>query len=148
MITESRWKHILGVARKAKALAEKMRPNDNCFAQDMFLLGMLHDFGYEFSETGKDHAVTGGKILKRQGYKYWQEVAAHGHPDAVPATDELFILNCADMMTNAGGEECTMEERISDIAKRYGRASPAYEKSVFAAKQLQSDARYIYLKNE
>ena len=38
MITENRWLHILGVARQAKRLAEKMRPNDVLFAEDMFLV--------------------------------------------------------------------------------------------------------------
>lgn len=42
MIIENRWKHILGVARKAKELALKFRPNDEKYAEDMFLLGLVH----------------------------------------------------------------------------------------------------------
>lgn len=54
MITSNRWQHILGVARKAKILAQALRPNDEKYSEDMFLLGMLHDFGYEFTENGKN----------------------------------------------------------------------------------------------
>ena len=34
MISENRWQHILGVARKAKILADKLKPN-----HIVFLLG-------------------------------------------------------------------------------------------------------------
>ena len=36
MITQNRWQHILGVARKAKMLAKKLKPNDTQYAEDMF----------------------------------------------------------------------------------------------------------------
>lgn len=44
MITQNRWQHILGVARKAKMLAEKLKTNDTQYAEDMFLLGIMHGF--------------------------------------------------------------------------------------------------------
>ena len=47
MITENRWQHILGVARKAKILAGKLKPDSAQYAEDMFLLGVMHDLGYE-----------------------------------------------------------------------------------------------------
>ncbi len=145
MITENRWLHILGVARKAKEFASKMRPDDEHYAEDMFLLGLLHDLGYEFAETGQDHALIGGKILKRSGYRYWQEVAGHGKPEAADMTDELFILNCADMSVRADGKNCTMSERLKDIASRYGIASPAYRKTVSEINRLLSDPRWAKL---
>ena len=40
MITEKRSKHILGVARKAKELALKLKPNDEKYAKRrIFLFG-------------------------------------------------------------------------------------------------------------
>lgn len=105
MITENRWLHILGVARQTKRLAEKMRPNDVLFAEDMFLLGMLHDFGYEFTENGKGHAAADAEILKRQGYKNWKIIAEHGNPEIKEMSDALFILNCADMTVSAEGKK-------------------------------------------
>ncbi len=146
MITENRWKHILGVARKAKEFALKMKPNDEKYAEDMFLLGLLHDLEYEFSETGYRHSGIGGEILKRSGYKYWNEVADHGYSENTDMTDELFILNYADMSVAVDGKICTMVERLEDIGIRYGIDSSAYRKSVLEIEKLRSDARYSKLK--
>ena len=68
MITKDRLQHMLAVARKAQALAEKIRPGDKEYAQDMFLLGLLHDLGYEFTNDPMQHATIGANILKRARY--------------------------------------------------------------------------------
>ena len=142
MITENRWKHILGVARKAKELALKLHSNDEKYAEDMFLLGLLHDVGYEFMESNASHAVIGGEILKRSGYKYWQEVTYHGNEMAEDMSDELFILNTADMTTGPNGENFTFEERLEEITQRFGNESSAYKKCVIEVQKLKTDARY------
>ena len=147
MITSTRWQHILGVARRAKALAEKMRPADEAFAEDMFLLGMLHDFGYEFAENPSDHPSVGAEILKRQGYRYWKEVADHGNINVKEVSDALFVLSCADMTTGPGGERFTMQERIDNMAERYGQDSRHHKKAMIAAEMIQADPRYLSLKN-
>ena len=144
MITSVRWQHILGVARRARLLAEKLRPKDKQFAEDMFLLGMLHDFGYEFAEEPGDHPDVGGEILKRQGYRYWKEVANHGNVNVTEVSDALFVLSCADMTTGPSGESFTMQERIDNIAQRYGEDSHAHKKAVIAEKKLQADPRYHF----
>ena len=142
MITSARWQHILGVARKAKVLAERLRPQDEQFAQDMFLLGMLHDFGYEFSDNPSDHPAIAAEILKRQGYRYFNEVANHGNIDVTDVPDELFVLSCADMTTGPNGENFTMRERVNNMAERYGKGSHSHKKAMFAAEKLQADPRY------
>lgn len=147
MITYARWQHILGVARRAQALAEKLRPEDKAFAQDMFLLGMLHDFGYEFAENPGEHPQIGAEILKRQGYRYWREIENHGNVNVTEVSDELFILSCADMTTGPGGERFTMRERIDNMAQRYGKDSHAHKKATVAAGKLQADPRYQLLKS-
>lgn len=142
MISENRWKHILGVARKAKMLAEKLKTNDTQYAEDMFLLGIMHDLGYEFMESNASHAAVGGEILKRSGYQYWQEVALHGDETVDDMTDELFILNCADMSTGPNGEDFTFDERLKEIAQRFGEDADAYKKCVIEVEKLKSDKRY------
>ena len=142
MISENRWQHILGVARKAKMLAEKLKPNDTQYAEDMFLLGIMHDLGYEFIESNTSHAAIGGEILKRSGYQYWQEVALHGDETVDDMTDELFILNCADMMTGPKGEDFTFDERLEEIASRFGKNADAYKKCVIEVEKLKTDERY------
>lgn len=142
MISENRWQHILGVARKAKMLAEKLKPNDTQYAEDMFLLGIMHDLGYEFMESNASHATAGGEILKRNNYRYWQEVSLHGDETVENMTDELFILNCADMMTGPKGEDFTFDERLEEIASRFGKNADAYKKCVIEVEKLKTDERY------
>lgn len=142
MISESRWQHILGVARKAKILADKLKPNNVQYAEDMFLLGIMHDLGYEFIESNASHAAIGGEILKRSGYQYWQEVTQHGDETVDDMTDELFILNCADMSTGPNGENFTFDERLEEIASRFGKDADAYKKCVVEVEKLRADKRY------
>ena len=142
MISESRWQHILGVARKAKILADKLKPNNVQYAEDMFLLGIMHDLGYEFIESNASHAAIGGEILKRSGYQYWQEVTQHGDETVDDMTDELFILNCADMSTGPNGEDFTFDERLKEIASRFGKDGDAYKKCVVEVEKLRADKRY------
>lgn len=142
MITQNRWQHILGVARKAKMLAEKLKPNDTQYAEDMFLLGIMHDLGYEFNQSNASHAAVGGEILKRNNYRYWQEVSSHGDETVENMSDELFILNFADMSTGPKGEDFTFDERLKEIAARFGEDSDAYKKCVIEVEKLKTDERY------
>ena len=142
MISESRWQHILGVARKAKILADKLKPNNVQYAEDMFLLGMLHDMGYEFMESNASHAYVGGEILKRNNYQFWSEVSLHGDETVKNMSDELFILNCADMSTGPNGENFTFDERLEEIASRFGKDADAYKKCVVEVEKLRADKRY------
>jgi len=146
MISENRWKHILGVARKAKMLALKLKPNDEKYAEDMFLLGIMHDLGYEFIESNASHAAVGGEILKRNDYRYWQEVALHGDETIENMSDELFILNCADMSTGPKGEDFSFDERLGEIAERFGKEARAYQKCVIEVEKLKADKRYAKIK--
>lgn len=145
MITPSRWQHILGVARKCKEFVGKFKPCDNKFAEDMFLLGMLHDIGYEFMENNASHAHVGGEILKRVGYKYWKEVALHGNETVKNMSDELFILNCADMSIGPNGESFSFDERLEEIALRFGKDTDAYKKCGIEINNLRMDKRYKIL---
>ena len=127
-------------------LAEKLKPDNTQYAEDMFLLGVMHDLGYEFMESNASHAAVGGEILKRSGYKYWQEVALHGDETVENMTDELFILDCADMMTGPSGENFTFEERLEEIASRFGKDAAPYKKCVIEVQKLKADERYAKIK--
>ena len=77
-ITVNRLKHSLAVANKMKKIAQEHYEEYKVSPDDAFVLGMIHDIGYEFSEQQQEHANKGGLILKEQGYKYWKEVYYHG----------------------------------------------------------------------
>lgn len=142
MITSNRWQHILGVARKAKILALALKPNDEKYSEDMFLLGMLHDFGYEFTENGKKHAMVAGQILERSGYKYWQDVVNHSEKATDNMSDETFIINCADLSVSPDGKDITIAERVEDIGRRHGKNSTQYLIAFEKLQKLQVDARF------
>lgn len=130
MIDDNRYKHIRGVAELMAEIAPEGKE------KEMFLLGMLHDIGYLYQP--KDHNFFGGNLLKEQGYKYWQEVYWHGVPDAEYASDELNLLNSADMQINACGERVSYNERLKDIGSRYGKDSAQYLLAQKMVKYLQA----------
>ena len=120
-LTKNRMLHSLAVAKTMKEITEKRYPEDQELAQEMFILGLLHDIGYEFCEDeGEDHAKIGGDILRHQGYPYWKAVYFHGIPEKVYDTESLEILNTADLLTGPNGENFTPQERLNDVANRYG----------------------------
>lgn len=94
-----------------------------CSPQEAFVIGILHDIGYEFSDIQKEHCFRGGELLKEQEYKYWQEIYYHGVTQQQYASQELDLLNYADMTTGPKGENMTLNERIDDIIIRYGNDS-------------------------
>ena len=122
---ENRLKHSYAVAIKMIEIGKTYNLSDEEL-QDLYLLGFNHDMAYEFTEHGKNHNTIGGKILKRNGYKYWKEVYYHGR-----ITDEydslyLKILNQADMQINKYGEDVGYSGRLKDIEERFGKDSDIY----------------------
>ena len=62
-ISSDRLKHCLAVARLMYEMAvEKGWQESKC--QEMFLLGYVHDIGYEFSEEQLNHPIVGARLLK------------------------------------------------------------------------------------
>ena len=98
---------------------------DEKYAKEMFLLGWLHDIGYQWDNA--DHAKAGGSFLELIGYPYAPEVKYHGDPDVQNPTKELSLLNWADMHVDGKGNQVSFEERLQDIANRHGTDSDAYK---------------------
>ena len=133
-ISEDRLHHIIGVARKAYTIALE-RGHDKEFAKKCFMLGWLHDVGYEFAETKEDHPKVSGRLLlllqdespvasdlKKPSIKAIME---HGlYP--TEKTEEWIILNQADMQIGPDGREMTISERLEDIKNRFGEWSDTY----------------------
>lgn len=135
-VSKDRALHALSVAKKMKELAEDIRPGDLEFAQDMFSLGILHDIGYEYSSVQTEHSEIGGSLLRRQGYKYWQEVYYHGRSDSLYTSLPLKLLNTADLHTDGKGNIVTVQERLNDVKERYGEESFQYLDFFALAKNL------------
>lgn len=133
-ITTNRMKHSLAVAAKMKELATTKPEKYLVNPEDAFILGIVHDIGYEFSKEQREHANIGGLVLKAQNYKYWQEVFYHGILQEEYDSPMLNLLNYVDMITGPTGEYVTIEERIYDIGKRYGKGSLQEKEAIELAK--------------
>ena len=148
MITEDRIKHMLSVARKCYSLAKEEYHLSEEGARVYFVMGLLHDIGYEFCEENSKHSEVGYdmlKILSVYPYAFINMINAiknHGDPNnvdtdtflneilnkaiAVYGIEAQENLNKADLLVDAKGNNVTIEERLLDIGNRYGYDSKNY----------------------
>lgn len=124
-ISQDRAKHMLKVARTMEELSRKNGWTEEK-AVEMFFLGYIHDIGYEYVSEKEQHPTVGGQILKNFGYKYWKEVFYHGKVQSEYASQELDMLNYADMTTSHNGEKISIDDRLADIKFRFGEDSKCY----------------------
>ena len=72
------------------------------------------------------HQKNGGLVLKKNGYRYWQEVYYHGIIQNEYTSLYLDILNQADMQIDKMGKDVGYTGRLEDIKSRYGENSKVY----------------------
>ena len=132
-----RLKHSYAVANKMIELGKEKRLSE-IELQELFLLGYLHDIGYEFG-TNENHNSIGGNLLKESNYKYWQEVYYHGIPNSEYKSLYLDILNTADMMIDKYGNDVGFDKRLEDIKSRYGEDSIQYVNCFKIVNELKGD---------
>lgn len=122
-LSDSRLFHMRSVAYKSYKLARNVFKMEEDVARGLFVMGLTHDFAYAFVKNQTEHEHEGGRILKLSGFNWADVVFDHGNPDIESWTDELLILNLADMTTGPNGESLTMDQRLVDIKNRYGPES-------------------------
>lgn len=127
MMENNRALHSLAVGKKMYEIGKEYNLSEKEL-EDLFILGINHDIGYEYTENGVKHAVVGGEILKRNGYKYWQEVYYHGDIKNEYNSLYLEILNKADMQIDISGNDVGYEKRLLDIKNRHGENSEDYKR--------------------
>ena len=132
---EDRMKHSLAVAKKMMEIGRRKGLTEQQI-QELFVIGINHDIGYEFG-TGDNHNVVGGNIMKENGFKYWKEIYYHGKADVEYNSLYLDILNEADMKINKYGEDVGYEKRLQDIETRYGKESVPYINSMKIIEKLK-----------
>lgn len=130
-ISENRLHHIVGVARKAYEIAKERGHNEE-FCRKCFMLGWLHDVGYEFSESQAEHPDMSAKLLacladgnESKLSPSVRAIKEHGRYSSA-LTEEYVILNMADMQVDSNGNYVTVSERLQDIKDRYGEYSNQY----------------------
>ena len=128
-MNEDRLKHSYSVGKKMVEIGKEHNLNKEEL-EDLFVLGLLHDIGYEIDSTGKDHNKLGGEVLKRNNYKYYNEVYYHGIKQDDYESLYLKILNQADMQIDKFGEDVGYKKRLEDIESRYGKDSIVYKRCI------------------
>ena len=140
-----RLKHNYAVANKMVELGKVKNLLDEQL-QELFLLGYLHDIGYQFG-TNENHNMIGGNLLKESNYKNWQEVYYHGIPNSKYKSLYLDILNAADMMIDKYGNDVGFDKRLEDIKSRYGEDSIQYINCVKLSKEMTNMILYQNINN-
>jgi hypothetical protein len=125
-LSTNKLKHTLGVASFLYEAA-KRKGYSETKVKEMFILGFLHDIGYAFDVNPEGHSKRGGLALKESGYKHWLEVYHHGAASPPYHSEELDLLNMADLSVEFNGERVAPEERIKSINERYGSGSYQYK---------------------
>lgn len=138
-ITEDRLKHSLQVARNMERLAKEIFGWSDVKIREMFLLGYVHDVGYEFSANQQEHFSKGSLLMSTANYPYSQEIYWHGRPNATYKSDELLILNIADNITDSYGKTVTVTQRLENIKQRYGDDSQQFLDAQTLVKEIKNE---------
>lgn len=102
----------------------RLAPGLGLDADDMAMLGWLHDFGYMLGDPDM-HAATLGRLLASYGYPYAGSVARHGDPELIDWDNPIdVLLNGADMRVAGDGRLVSFDGRLADVAERWGEGSP------------------------
>lgn len=125
-MNENKLKHSIAVARKMVEIAKEYNFSDEELS-NCFLIGYLHDVGYELATDGRNHNKVGGEWLKKSGFKFWKEVYYHGEVNPNYQSIYLDILNMADMQIDGLGNVVGYEGRLEDIKTRYQEYPQIYQ---------------------
>lgn len=153
-----RWRHVRAVAAEAVRLCQDVRLNHRA----VVCAAWLHDIGYApaVADTGY-HPLDGARYLRTRG---WEDdvcrLVAH-HTDAAsqaegvgladqlraefPQTEDLeqAVLWTADVTTGPSGERFTLDERITEIADRYGSDHPVTARMIASRPVLEAAIRRV-----
>lgn len=153
-----RWRHVQGVAAAATRISEQL-PVDR---EVVIAAAWLHDIGYasRLRDTGF-HPLDGARYLRRAG---WPDtvccLVAHHTAASVEAAAwglakqleaefpaagslERDALWVADATTGPDGQHMTVDERIAEVATRYGADHRATSAMRSSRDELQAAARRV-----
>ena len=135
MFDKDRLNHSFAVANKMVEIGKKCCLNKEEL-EDLCILGLNHDIGYEFCSNTIEHNIVWEEILKNNNYKYCKEVYYHGNPNTDYNSLYLKILNMADMQIDRYGNDVWYKNRLDDIKFRYGEESNQYKNARMVINKL------------
>lgn len=133
----NRYKHCYSVGKRMYAYAKYMLGWNEKKCCEMFVLGNLHDIGYELDPDCFDHDWILADILS-YSFKYHNEIRYHSQYQTEYDSPELRLLYFGDMTVDGAGNWCTLKERLEDLEKRHGKNSEVYKVSLELAKLIKS----------
>jgi hypothetical protein len=126
-ISNDRARHMFATAKLMQETALSLGWGEEK-ANEMFVLGLVHDAGYAFTDVQKEHAKAGADVMARLGFKYSDRIANHGFAIQHSETDdELNLLNLCDALVDSDGTISSPGLRLYNIGKRYGNDSDQYK---------------------
>lgn len=139
-ISDHRIQHMIGVARKCYQLAKEKYNMSEEDSRKYFVMGILHDIGYEFTEKRSEHPFVGADILDSLTIQDITDIndaiRHHGKCLQYEYTDADYILNEADLTIDSRGNAVSMEQRCDDIKERYGEDSRQYKNAIEMKRRL------------
>ena len=136
-ISDDRIHHILAVARRCYDISKEAGCSEY-FARKMFMIGYLHDVGYEFSEIqGEQKDISCDLILSLGEIDKKVIHAIKNHGKNVENSLESQILNQANLEIDHKGRFVGCQKRLEDMKKRYGEDSTQYIDSYKLALKLK-----------
>ena len=133
MFDLNRAAHCRGVA----ILMRRLAPALGLDADRMTLLGWIHDLGY-LTGRADTHAPDLGRLLEAEGYAYAGAAGRHG-TDRIDYDDPAdVLLNIADMSVDGAGLLVSFDERIRDVADRWGASHPRVDACTRVIRRLKT----------
>lgn len=133
----SRYRHCYSVGKRMYQYAKEKLHWDEQTCQEMFVLGNLHDIGYEIDSDCFGHDKILADIMS-DNYKYSNEIRYHSYLQTEYDTPAMRLMYFGDMTVDGMGNWCTFEERLRDLANRHGINSEVYIESYRIAQYLIS----------
>lgn len=148
MISLNKLKHTISVARECRELAKKLRlPKDKQNAA--FVMGLLHDIGYEdCGENISEHPEVGYNLIQdylANADEINNAIRNHGRKlDNIGVMD--FILNFSDLTIDNMGNHVTIYERLETLKNKYGEENSHYKHAVSQAHAIMYSTDTTVLK--
>lgn len=135
MISDGKLKHSLGVAKACQQYGKEMHKSEE-YCDALFVMGFLHDIGYEKSPD-TNHPNVGGSMIESfiKHPEMLEAIKSHGKKFEDFNTADI-ILNMSDLTVNSSGKPCTVYERLEDIKWRYGEDSEHFKNAMLLVKAL------------
>ena len=124
---------------RSHKMAEYMylHATDEEFGQDakqMYVLGLLHDIGH-IAPDGK------AEFLSEIGFQNFDILDRQDMPISISDMKEhkeLLLLQIADIRVSSQGKIGTYQDRLKDVADRYGSESPEYQMMKLKISRIKS----------